>query len=333
MKATIITIALVIVILLTVPLGVSPFVLAVSPETPAQTPKVYPEQLIGQSVASAESEASTSIGNDSEAPEAYSANDPYLSKQWALGEIPVFGVTAESTEVLIAVLDTGIDGRHEDLARKVAASINFTETQTSDDVHGHGTHVAGIIAATANNGLGIAGIAPNARLLNVKVADDNGMVWAHAAAEGIVWAVDNGAKVINMGFFVPASSPALEQAIDYAWSRGVVLVAAAGNGIESVPIYPACYPEVIAVAATDVSGNLWSKSNYGDWVDAYAPGVEIYSTLPGNNYGYQSGTSMAAAYVSAVAALALTTVTDTDGDGFVNDEVTSLLRSILAMPR
>jgi thermitase len=324
MKAAIITIALITIILvfLVGDLGRSPGLVATSPEAAtgaAGTPDILDSQ--------------APINKEGEAPAAYSANDPYLSKQWALGEVPVFGVTAGSTEVLIAVLDTGIDGRHEDLARKVVASINFTQAQTSDDVYGHGTHVAGIIAAAANNGLGIAGIAPNSRLLNVKVADDNGMVWASAAAEGIVWAADNGAKVINMGFFVPASSPALEQAIDYAWSRGVVLVAAAGNEIKSSPIYPAYYPEVIAVAATDVSGNLWSKSNYGDWVDVYAPGVEIYSTLPGNNYGYLSGTSMASAYASAVAALALTAVTDANGDGLVNDEAASLLRSILVMPR
>jgi thermitase len=309
--ATIIIVAMIMAAVLTflvADLGRSPGLVATSPEGgAAETPNII----------------------DSQAP----ANDPYLSKQWALSEIPVLGATTGSTEVLIAVLDTGIDGQHEDLANKVVASINFTQAQTPDDVHGHGTHVAGIIAAATNNGLGIAGIAPNSRLLNVKVADDNGMVWASAAAKGIVWAVDNGAKVINMGFFVPSSSPALEQAIDYAYSKGVILVAAAGNEITSVPIYPASYPEVIAVAATDIDGKLWSKSNYGDWVDAYAPGVGIYSTIPGNNYGYQSGTSMATAFVSAVAALALPTVTDANGNGLVNDEVTSLLRSILVMPR
>jgi len=322
MKAAIITIALVIAILLTVDLGASPSSLAVSQETPAQTTKVYLDQPGVQSEAS----------EASEAPEAYSANDPYLSKQWALEGIPASLTNGDSTEVLIAILDTGIDQGHEDLARKVVASVNFTKTQTAADVHGHGTHIAGIIAAAANNGLGIAGIAPNSRLLNVKVADDSGMVWASTAAEGIVWAVDNGAKVINMGFFVPSPYPALEQAVDYAWSRGVVLVAAAGNGIKSVPVYPAYYPEVIAVAATDVGGNLWSRSNYGDWVDAYAPGVDIYSTFPGNNYGYQTGTSVASAYVSGVAALAFASATDANGNGLVNDEVTALLKTLLALP-
>jgi thermitase len=333
MKVARIMIALVIAILLTVDLGASPLLLAVSQKTPAQTTKVYLDKPIGQSLAFEESEAFAKIGKESEAPEAYFANDPYLSKQWALRGIPALSINRDSTEVLVAILDTGIDERHEDLAGRVVASINFSGSQTASDVNGHGTHVAGIIAAITDNSVGVAGIAPNARLLNVKVVDDNGVVWSSTVARGIIWAVDNGAKVINMSLVIPTSSPALEQAIDYAWSKGVVLVASGGNNIKSIPVYPAYYPEVIAVAATDVGGNLWSKSNYGDWVDAYAPGVDIYSTLPGNSYGYQSGTSMAAAYVAAVAALALTTVTDANGDGQVNDEVATLLKTLLALPR
>lgn len=225
---------------------------------------------------------------------------------------------ATHPEVLIAVLDTGIDQQHEDLAGKVVASVNFSDSPTVSDFYGHGTFVAGIIATNAK-----------CRLLNVKVADDNGVVLGPSVAKGIVWAVDNGAKVINMSLIVPTPSSALEQAVDYAWSKGVVLVAGAGN-TKSI-VYPAFYPEVIAVAATDSEGELWPMSNSGDWVDAYAPGVEIFSTLPGNNYGYWSGTSMAAAYISAAAASALTTVTDADGDGFVNDEVADLLTTLFAL--
>jgi len=264
---------------------------------------------------------------------ATSFNDPYAGKQWYLNEVPVLPGTPTDAEVIIAILDTGIDEKHEDLAGKVVGSINFSESKTVADINGHGSHVAGIIDAAVNNGIGIAGIAPKARLLNVKVADDNGMVWSSTVAKGIIWAVDKGAKVINMSLVTPTPSAALEQAIDYAWSKGVVLVAGAGNNIKSIPIYPASYPEVIAVAATDAEGSLWSKSNYGDWVDAYAPGVEIYSTLPGNKYGYMSGTSMATAYVTAVAALILTTATDANGDGLVNDEVAALLKTLLAMPK
>jgi thermitase len=258
-------------------------------------------------------------------------NDTYVDKQWALQRVQGLVVEpTETKEILVAVLDTGIDQQHEDLAGKVAESVNFTDTKTASDRLGHGTHVAGIIAATVNNEIGIAGAAPNARLLNVKIADDKGMVWASATAKGIIWAVDNGAKIINMSLAIPAATPALEEAVDYAWSKGVVVIAAAGNTGTSVPTYPASCSHVIAVAATDINGALWDRSNHGDWVSAYAPGVEIYSALPGNSYGYKSGTSMATAYVTAVAALTYATVTDVNGDGRLNDEVADVLKTVFA---
>jgi subtilisin family serine protease len=110
----------------------------------------------------------------------------------------------------------------------------------------------------------------------------------------------------------------------------VVIIAAAGNTGTSVPTYPASCSHVIAVAATDINGALWDRSNHGDWVSAYAPGVEIYSALPGNSYGYKSGTSMATAYVTAVAALTYATVTDVNGDGRLNDEVADVLKTVFA---
>jgi thermitase len=275
-------------------------------------------------------DTAASVGSKVNALPSNSPNDIYFPEQWALQKMPGWQTSSGGPEVLVAVLDTGIDEQHEDLAGKVADEVNFTDTQTASDHFGHGTHVAGIIAATANNGIGIAGIAPNCRLLNVKVADDKGMVWASAAAEGIIWAVDRGAKIINMSLAIPTITPALEEAVDYAWSKGVVIIAAAGNTGTSVPTYPASCSNVIAVAATDINGSLWERSNHGDWVNAYAPGVEIYSTLPGNSYGYNSGTSMATAYVTAVTALMLDTVADTDGDGLVNDEITAVLKADFA---
>lgn len=256
-------------------------------------------------------------------------NDSYADKQWALQRIQGLGIDpGNADEILIAVLDTGIDQQHEDLAGKVVDAINFSDSPTVSDRLGHGTLVAGIIAANAQNEIGIAGAAPNARLLNVKIADDKGMVWPSTVAKGIIWATDNGAKVINMSLALPTASESLNEAIQYAWGHGVVLVAASGNYVTSVHVYPASYPEVIAVGATNPDGTLWVGSNYGDWIDAYAPGFEIYSTMPQNSYGYESGTSMAAAYVSAVAAVAFTLVTDTDGDGRCNDEVVELLRTV-----
>lgn len=260
-------------------------------------------------------------------------SDVYVDRQWALARFQNLLDGSGGEGVLVAVLDTGIDGQHEDLKGKVVASVNFSDSPTALDRSGHGTHVAGIIAAITNNGVGIAGAAPSARLLNVKVADDDGMVWASAVAKGIVWAVDNGARVINLSLAIPGSVPTLEEAVDYAWSRGAVLVAAAGNAGDSAPTYPASLPHVISVAAVDINGKLWDKSNYGDWVCVYGPGVDIYSTLPGNEYGYKSGTSMATAFVSAVAAHLYTVATDANGDGKVNDEVAEALKAIFALPQ
>jgi thermitase len=261
------------------------------------------------------------------------ARDSYVDKQWALQRIQGLAVgPGTADDVLVAVLDTGIDQKHEDLAGKIVDSVNLTNSPTATDILGHGTHVAGIIAAGANNGIGIAGAAPNARLLNVKIADDKGLGWASTAAKGIIWAVDHGAKIITITLVIPNDTPALQEAVDYAWSHGAVIIAAAGNAGSSVPTYPAGCPHVISVAATDINGSVWDRSNHGAWVQAYAPGVDIYSTLPGNGYGYMSGTSMATAYATAVAVLNYSAATDTNGDGRVNDEVSDALKTAFAFP-
>ena len=258
----------------------------------------------------------------------YHPDDRYLDKQWALQQIP-FQNTVDSTNIPVAILDTGIDRQHEDLIGKIISSINFTHETKNSDVLGHGTHIAGIITANTNNKIGIAGIAPNTLLLNVKVADDNGLVWPSTIAKGIIWATDNGAKIINISLTVPISSSILEGAVNYACNKGVIIIAAAGNDINSVSAFPACYPNVIAVAAICRDGYLWDNSNRGD---VYAPGVEIYSALPGNNYGYLSGTSMAAACVSAIAAQLLTTTTNINNNKISNIEIISSLKNIFENP-
>ena len=229
------------------------------------------------------------------------------------------GNQSDSPEVLIAVLDSGIDETHEDLAGKVVSRINLTDSPTASDRLGHGTHVAGIIAAkTADETI---------RLLNVKIADDKGLVWPSVLAEGIVWAVGNGAQIINTSLAIPTGSSALEDAVGYASSRGVIIIAAAGNNASSIAAYPASYANVVAVAATNEDGSVWSQSNDGEWVDVYAPGVDIYSTLPGNSYGYRSGTSMATSYVSAEAGLLFAVVDDINGDGEISDEVRAAIEN------
>jgi len=249
--------------------------------------------------------------------------DSHFDKQWALSRIMVpqaWQVSSGGPNVIIAVLDTGIDCRHEDLVGKVVAEVNYADSPTTYDLFGHGTHVAGIIAA-AKNKLGVVGVAYDCLLMNVKIADEGGSWRSSAAAKGIVWAVDNGAKVINMSLCAKEPSSELEQAINYAWGRGAVVVCAAGNNASSKPTYPAYYTNCIAVAATEANDAVASWSNYGEWVDVAAPGVHIYSTLPLNDYGYKSGTSMAAAYVSGVAGLLYAVVRDVNGNGLVNDEV------------
>jgi thermitase len=252
------------------------------------------------------------------------SNDNYSGRQWAIPKTMVpeaWEVTSGEASVVIAVLDTGIDSGHEDLVGKVVSEVNFTNSPTADDVYGHGTHVAGIIAAAANNGAGIAGVAYDCRLMNVKVADDYGIFYGSVAAKGVRWAVDHGAGVVNMSLFSIEPSRDLEEAIDYAWSRGVVVVAASGNCIGTKVAYPAYYSNCLAVAATDSNDCLASWSSWGDWVDLAAPGVDIYSTLPGNQYGSKSGTSMAAAHVSGLAGLLFALRSDNNGNGFINDEV------------
>jgi thermitase len=256
-------------------------------------------------------------------------NDPYVNKQWALSKINIFQlwqIARVEEGVPVAVLDTGIDPDHQDLSGLIIAEANFTDSSNPNDIYGHGTHVAGIIAAK-NDDVGIVGVAPGCQLLNAKVADDVGRCRASSLAEGIIWAVNNDAKVINISLEIKEPSPQLEEAINYAWSHGSVIIAAAGNDGNESPVYPAYYKNCVAVAAINQDGNLAPLSNYGDWVDVAAPGFDIYSTLPNDDYGYKTGTSFATAYVSGMAALLFNVVTDTNGDGRLNDEVRAAIET------
>jgi len=245
-----------------------------------------------------------------------------------IAEIQSVSVLNGHDPVIVAVLDTGIDKYHEDLDGAVIAEVNFTDSPTTDDIYGHGTHVSGIIAAGNDNDIGIDGIAPGVRLINVKVADDRGRCRLTALAEGIVWAVENGAQVINISIEMQESSSVLQEAIDYAWENGAIIIAAAGNGGISTPVYPAGYDNCIAVTALKDNGELAPLANYGDWVDAAAPGFNVYSTLPGDDYGYKYGTSFAAAYVSGLSALLFPLMEDANGNGRVNDEVRQAILSV-----
>lgn len=241
-------------------------------------------------------------------------SDPYFSKQWAMSKdevLKAWGITHGKSSTRIAILDSGIDKDHQDLAKKIVARKNFSSSRTFDDRYGHGTHVAGTAAAATNNGIGVAGVGYDCSLMNVKVLNDRGAGYSSWIAKGIIWAADNGAKVINISLGQTEPSSVLEDAVNYAWNKGVVLVAAAGNDGLSTKHYPAAYANCIAVTATDSTDNKAVYSTYGDWVDLAAPGVEILSTLPNHrhaissyhNYGYLTGTSMAAPFVAGLAGL------------------------------
>jgi thermitase len=257
-------------------------------------------------------------------------NDPYFTGgyQWNMAKVQAssaWDVTTGSASVAVAILDTGVDLSHPDLQGKVVASVNFSDSSTVNDLNGHGTHLAGIVGAATNNSQGVAGLGYNTTVMNVKVMGDNGTGGYSWVAQGVVWAADHGAKVINMSLGAEFGSSTLEDAINYAWGKGVVVVAAAGNNASSTPFYPAAYPNVIAVASTDYNDHLVSSSDYGDWVDVAAPGASIWSTLPNDRYDSRSGTSMASPHVAGLAGLVFTQVVDSNADGRLNDEVRSCI--------
>lgn len=248
-------------------------------------------------------------------------NDSRVGGQWAFNNIgrkdwkndadidafEAWDTTRGSRAASIAILDTGISQSHEDLP-KIAKTNNLSSSSTPDDVYGHGTHVAGTVAARTDNGkTGVAGTCPRCTLYNVKVLDDSGNGSYSSVAKGVRWAADNGAKVINMSLAGTGRSETLEEAVNYAWREGVVLVAAAGNDGSSTRNYPAAFRKVIAVAATDYNDGKAGWSNHGSsWVDVAAPGVGILSTTENGRYGRKSGTSMATPHVAGVAGLVWT---------------------------
>lgn len=239
----------------------------------------------------------------------WTPNDTYFSPSYQYGLFNTdadhaWDVARGSSSQEIAVLDTGVDYTHPDLDGKVIRGYDFVQNDnTPQDQNGHGTHVAGIAAAETNNSIGIAGMAPNTKILAVRVLDANGSGSLANIADGIIYATDAGAEVINLSLGCDCSTTTLQNAVNYAWNRGVVVVAAAGNDGVNTTFEPASYANVIAVGAVDSSNRKASFSNWGTWVDVMAPGVDIASTYPGNRYVYLSGTSMASPYVAGQAAL------------------------------
>jgi thermitase len=237
----------------------------------------------------------------------YTPNDPYFSsRQYGPQKIqaPQAWDIAEGSGVKIAIVDTGVQSNHPDLAGKVVGGWDFVDNDsTPQDGNGHGTHCAGIAAAVTNNSTGIAGTAPKASILAVRVLNNSGSGTWTAVANGITYAADQGAKVISLSLGGTVGNSGLQQAVNYAWNKGSVVVAAAGNAGNTAPNYPAYYSNAIAVASTDQNDNKSSFSTYGSWVDVAAPGSSIYSTYPTSTYASLSGTSMATPHVAGVAGL------------------------------
>jgi thermitase len=263
------------------------------------------------------------------------ANDPQITMQWALQTIQatgawqvapnkfLTGATAGGNRTKIAILDTGADCTHPDFAN---AGTNATDSAAGgqlsyslsrayypttisspacpwQDDHGHGTHTAGIIAAAANNSVGVAGMAFPVQLMVYKVLDASGSGSDAVIAAAIIDAANNGAAVISMSLGSSGYDPVLQTAVDYAWQMNSLVVAAAGNYASNQWFYPADANYVLGVAATDSNDARAWFSNYGAGIAVAAPGVSILSTLPGNNYGYLSGTSMATPFVAGLGGL------------------------------
>lgn len=290
------------------------------------------------------SEIETEAKEEGILPDGTTPNDLSYNRQWGLQKInapAAWDYTQGSKSVVVAVVDTGVDYKHPDLAaniwtntKEIAGNgIDDDGNGYIDDIHGwdfgdkdndpndndtskkqygHGTHVAGILGAVGNNNLGVSGVSPNVSIMVTKhyrANDSVGYLWD--IPQGIRYAVDNGAKVINLSLGSSSFDKAQFEALSYANDRGVLVIASAGNNGRNndvTPYYPANYdlPNIITVASLDQNNNLASDSSYGfQSVDIAAPGVGIYSTFPDSRYATWGGTSMAVPYVTGAAALLL----------------------------
>ncbi|MEO8107630.1 MAG: S8 family serine peptidase [Actinomycetes bacterium] len=206
--------------------------------------------------------------------------------------------------VTVAVIDTGVDPNHEDLPKLLRGRDFVGGDMNASDANGHGTFVAGVIAAKRNNGRGIAGVSRSS-ILPVRVLNARGFGRDSDISRGIRWAANNGADVINLSLGGGRSSRILKNAVGYATRKGALVVAASGNSGRTRPMYPAAYSKVVAVGATDLKDRMTWFTDHGPWLDVVAPGVNIASTVPHNGYAIGDGTSFSSPLVAGAAALAL----------------------------
>jgi subtilisin family serine protease len=235
------------------------------------------------------------------------ANDPLFRHQWHLTRIgahAAWDITPGARDVVIAILDTGVDPQHEDLRDRLVPGWNFYDNNAdTSDVYGHGTKVAGAAAAAGDNGLGIASPSMASAVMPIRVTGTHGWASDWAIAQGLMWAVDHGARVMNLSFAGVAESSTILNAAKYVFDRGGIVVAAAGNCGCDDPTPPT--PWLLSVGATDGQDALASFSSRGAYVDMTAPGVGILTTTAGNGYGAVSGTSFSSPITAGVLALML----------------------------
>jgi subtilisin family serine protease len=288
---------------------------------------------------------------------AYVPNDPYWPWHWHLQDIKAdlaWDTEKGDPSVVVAVMDTGLDASHADLSANVWTNpgeiagngidddgngyvddvhgYDFAYVDSDpNDVYGHGTACAGIVAAVQDNSLGVTGVAPQCRIAGVKAANDSGYFYDSANVPAFLYCADMGFKVISMSFFSDDVTPAERDAVDYCWKHGMVLVAAAGNSLSVIPYYPGAYEHVVSVAATDSSGNPTWFTDYGSWVDVAAPGVGIATTTVGGGYTTSfAGTSAACPHVAGLAALLFSadpSATNADVRAALEDTATATISS------
>jgi len=231
-------------------------------------------------------------------------NDPYYSNQWHLPKISApaaWDKTTGSPNIIIAILDTGVDPTHPDLASKLVSGWNtYDNNSDTHDVYGHGTATAGTAAAILNNGVGVGGICGDCKIMPIRMSDTSGYAWYSTASAALTWAADHGARVANMSYMFSNDLPSAES---YFRSKGGIITISSGN--DSSLLTAPNDPYALTVGATDSSDNRASFSNYGNIIDISGPGVSIYTTANGGSYRYASGTSFSAPSAAGVVGMIL----------------------------
>ncbi len=256
-------------------------------------------------------------------PLAGTTNDPSLSSQWHLAKIgaPTAWDTTTGSNIVIAILDTGVDGSHPDLSTQMVAGWNvYDNNADASDVYGHGTAVAGTAAAAGNNAIGVASVAYSSRIMPIRVSDTGGYATGSTIASGLTWAADHGAKVANISFEGVPGNTTIDSAAQYLKGKGGLTVVAAGNGGANQNI--ASTGNMVVVSATDSNDLITSWSNYGSYINIAAPGTPILTTNRGGSYGQWWGTSFASPIVAGTAALMMAA-----NPALPNSQVQSLLYS------